>query len=284
MSTRLVSAQEEERKRIAVEIHDSIGSSLSAIKMALENLLEMIGEDSGSAGSIQNLITITEASIDEARRIMNALRPSLLDDLGLIPALRSLCKSFRAIHRDIFIDQLIEVDDGDIPEDLKIVIYRIVQEAFNNIAKYARAEFVELSLAIMDDELKLLIEDNGQGFDLQAVLSQDDARKGLGISSMQERTEFSGGGFQIETAVGTGTVIRASWKLNARQITSPLADDTEHGRALEGLLPVVGSLEEIIPEKTWRIIDKLQTHEVESGLESNKHRSVEQNLRALKDK
>ena len=215
LSSRLLGAQEEERKRIAVELHDSIGASLSAIKMSLENLLPMTGKNSEPAKSIESLISLTQQTIDEARRIMAALRPSMLDDLGLITTIASFCRSFQAIHSDIFIEQVIDVEERHIPESLKIVIYRILQEAFHNIAKYSRAEFVELSLEKNDDTLELTIEDNGQGFNLEAALSKSNHKRGLGLTSMRERVELSGGSLRIESMVGKGTTIRASWSIGA---------------------------------------------------------------------
>ena len=102
---------EEERKRIALELHDSIGSSLTSIKMVLENLHGVVKEDSEIAKSIENLISMTQLTIDEARRMMAALRPSMLDDLGLVTTIGSFCKSFQEIYGHVFIEQTIEVEE-----------------------------------------------------------------------------------------------------------------------------------------------------------------------------
>jgi len=216
LSTRLLSAQEEERKRVARELHDSISSSLTAINMGLAHILEMVGGESEPAVSINNLISITGQTMDEARRMMNALRPSMLDDLGLVTTIGSFCKSFQQIHKSIFIKQLIVAEEGDIPEDLKIVIYRVMQESLHNIAKYAETELVELSFAKKGNKLELIIEDNGIGFDLGAALSKCDYAKGMGLTNMQERTELSGGSFRIQSTPGEGTTIHACWDLAAR--------------------------------------------------------------------
>ena len=102
------------------------------------------------------------------------------------------------------------VKEKQIPETLKTVIYRVIQESFNNIAKYSGAENAKLSLSERSGELKLKIEDDGEGFDVATALSKESSRKGLGLTSMKERTEFSGGRFSIWSIPGKGTTIEAS--------------------------------------------------------------------------
>lgn len=211
LSAKLLVSQEEERKRISLEVHDSISSSLSAIKIGLENLLEQVGGNREDSRVIESLLLLTRQTMEEARRIMSALRPSILDDLGLIPAIDSFCRSFQRLHKDILIEQRIDIQEGDLPENLKIIIYRIMQEALHNVAKHSRADFVALSLGRRSAAFELTIEDNGGGFDLDAVLAREDAERGLGLTSMRERAEFSGGTCTIESSPGHGTIIRASW-------------------------------------------------------------------------
>jgi signal transduction histidine kinase len=100
-----------------------------------------------------------------------------------------------------------------VPEFLKAVAYRIAQEALNNILKHSKADLVSLSLRKTNNAIELTIQDNGQGFDVQEVLSMESSMRGLGLSSMRERAELSGGSFVIESARGKGTVIRASWPI-----------------------------------------------------------------------
>ncbi len=97
------------------------------------------------------------------------------------------------------------------PDHLKIVLFRITQEAMNNIGKHAQADSVYLGLQKIDGAIELLIKDNGNGFDPESLSSREISRKGLGLSSMRERVEFSGGSFSIESVQGKGTVIRAVW-------------------------------------------------------------------------
>jgi PAS domain S-box-containing protein len=211
LSSRLLTAQEDERKRIARDLHDSIGSSLTAVKLSIEKTLADIecGIAATNAGS--TLISTIQNAIDEMRRIMMDLRPSILDDLGLVTTVGWLCRQFQSVHSHIRIANEIAIDEEDIPAPLKIVIFRIMQEALNNIAKHSKADLVSLSFVKSNCSLELTIEDNGAGFDLSSVLSDKSHERGLGLTSMQERTELAGGRMSIDSTIGVGTTIRASW-------------------------------------------------------------------------
>lgn len=211
LSSRLLSAQEEERRRIAVEIHDGIGSSLSAVKMALEKARSTLREEGVSTESFDTPITWTQYAIDEARRLMTDLRPSILDDMGLVATTAWFLRHYRTIHPHVHVEDEIRAEESDIPEALKTVIFRIMQEAFHNITKHSRAEFITLSLVKRDGAIELAIEDNGEGFDVQAALRTSSVKKGLGLTSMKERAELSGGTFSIESVQEEGTLIRATW-------------------------------------------------------------------------
>jgi signal transduction histidine kinase len=141
------------------------------------------------------------------------LRPSILDDLGIISTLTWFSRVFQQTYSDIHIDKEIDIVENEVPETLKTVIYRISQEAMNNIAKHSKATLVSLSLKKKEGTIKLIIQDNGSGFDPQATLSPESYDRGLGLSSMRERAELSGGSFSIESMVGKGTTIRAEWPI-----------------------------------------------------------------------
>ncbi len=214
LSSRLLSAQEEERKRIAGEIHDTLGACLSGIKFKVEDVLQKIGETSKDAAeSLKTVVPVIQEGVEECRRIQMDLRPSMLDDLGLLPTLSWFCRRFQAIYSGIRVDQEVTIEENEVPDSLKIVAFRVTQEAMNNIAKHSKADTVHLFLRKIDDRLELVLEDNGRGFDLQKVLGSGSTRRGLGLSSMRERTEFSGGSFWIESTEGKGTAIRAWWPL-----------------------------------------------------------------------
>ena len=215
LSSKLLSAQEEERKRISRELHDSVGSSLSAIKLTLESAIDRASQNNLTHESIEALVSMTQNAIDEARRMMNELRPSMLDDLGLVTTIGWFCKQFRTIYPTISVEENLDIEEQLIPADLKTAIFRIVQESFNNIAKYSKAEFVELSLEKRDNFIGLKIKDNGSGFDLNSVQPKGDYKGGLGLASMKERAELLGGHFKIESKIGSGTTIQANWPLHA---------------------------------------------------------------------
>jgi len=212
LSSKLLSAQEEERKRIAGEIHDTLGSCLNAIKFKIEDTLRQIGgTPRAAAESLNTVIPMIHEGVEECRRIQMDLRPAMLDDLGLLPTLSWFLRKFQAIYSQIQIAQEIEVEDKDIPPSLKIVIFRVTQEAMNNIAKYSKADLARLSLRKLDNRMELAIQDNGQGFNPGKVTGSESGRRGLGLTSMRERVELSGGSFYIESFEGNGTTIRAAW-------------------------------------------------------------------------
>jgi PAS domain S-box-containing protein len=217
LSSRLLDAQEEERKRIARELHDSIGQSLVAIKFSVENLLQGAGSRYSNklAKPLGVVVSTIQGAIEEARRIYTGLRPSILDDLGIHATISWFCREFRSAFPGINVDEQLEVEEDEIPQPIKIVIFRLVQEALNNVAKYSEAEQVNVSLMKAAHNIELAIVDDGKGFDPQELISQNAHEKGLGITGMRERTEFSGGTFVVESGIARGTTIRASWPFPA---------------------------------------------------------------------
>jgi PAS domain S-box-containing protein len=213
LSSELLKAQESERKRIARELHDSIVSSLSAVSLSIEGILAQGKRGKEWTESLHTLTSIVQRAITEIRRIIADLRPSVLDDLGAAAAMDWLCREFQKVYSHIRVERRVEAAEEEIPDALKTAIFRISQEALNNVAKYSRADLVEVSLRKRAGRIELVIRDNGQGFHPQSALSADGSRKGLGLISMRERTELSGGSFAVESAEGAGAAIRASWPL-----------------------------------------------------------------------
>ena len=208
LTSQLLLAEEQERKRIARELHDGLGQSLNAIAVNVRTTLERVG-DKVKTGfeSLEAIMPIIHQSIEEVHRIGMNLRPSLLDDLGLLPTLGWFVREYQKIYPSIRIEKQTEIEETQVPDPLKAVIYRILQEALNNIAKHSKANLVSISLRKKDDRIELVIEDNGIGFDMESV------KNGFGLGSMRERAEFSVGSFDIESVKGKGTVIRASWRI-----------------------------------------------------------------------
>jgi PAS domain S-box-containing protein len=213
LSSQLLIAQEEERKRVALELHDGIGQSLSAIKYRVETALqEMEGEKSQEGfGLLAPIVPMVRGAVEEVRRIQKDLRPSILDDLGILATLSWFCREFETIYPTIHIEKQIDINENDVPDPLKIVIYRISQEALNNIAKHSHAKRARISLECSDRMIVLSIDDDGVGFDVEKARSEAASTGGLGLSGMRERTQFSGGTFRIESHKGAGTAVQASW-------------------------------------------------------------------------
>jgi len=141
------------------------------------------------------------------------LRPSTLDDLGVVATLGWFCREYQKIYSRIRIDKEIAVEENEVSTPLKVVLYRLTQEAMNNIAKHSKADLVRLSLRKQKNKIEWTVEDNGTGFDLEKILSSEGSKRGLGLSSMRERIQLSGGTFVIESTQGKGTTIRATWPL-----------------------------------------------------------------------
>jgi PAS domain S-box-containing protein len=213
LASQLLRAQEDERKRIAREIHDSIGSSLSAVKFCVEHVASQLGDNPKVIQSFTGLSTALGQAIDDSRRIMTDLRPSILDDVGIIATIGWFCRGFGDIYAGISVQRDMRLDESDVPENLKIIIFRIIQEAMNNSAKHSRAEKILLRLSREKGSILLNIADNGVGFDLTTVASCGQSAK-FGLTSMRERAELSGGEFDIESSRGKGTRISARWKID----------------------------------------------------------------------
>jgi PAS domain S-box-containing protein len=204
-----LTTQEQERKRIAGELHDSLASTLVAAKYRLEKAALQVEPGIALQDSLQYVIAILGGLNKEIRRIMVDLRPAVLDDLGLIPALNWFCREFQKTYSQIRVEKQTELSESDLAEALKTPIFRLTQEALNNIAKHSEAGLVTLSLAKVNSRIVLIIRDDGRGFDPGEVA------RGLGLSTMKERTELSGGEYRLESAPGKGTVLFASWPLEA---------------------------------------------------------------------
>ncbi|MCP4628630.1 MAG: PAS domain S-box protein [bacterium] len=214
LSNQLLSAEEKERKRIARELHDGIGQALSAIKFSVEHSLRELrnSPDHAELKSLETVIPLTQKTIEEVRRIVKDLRPSILDDLGILATINWFCREFQNVYSSIQIQKDVDIQEKDIPSPLKTVIYRILQEALNNVAKHSRAYRVNLSLHLEDDGIELKVNDNGRGFDLTEAISLKPSRRGFGLASMRERAQLSGANFEIKSAAGEGTTIRVKWE------------------------------------------------------------------------
>lgn len=211
LSSQLLTVQEIERKRIATELHDNLGQVLSAVKFGVENTLNLMAQGTIMPATLQAVIPTLQYAIEEVRRIYTHLRPSLLDDLGILATIAWFCREFQKVYPGISVTTSIQIQESDVPESLKIVIYRVLQEAMNNVSKHSKASHAEISLSKLDDTIELVVSDNGHGFEAEETFSAEPPKRGLGLASMKERAELMGGFFVIESAEGAGTIIRVLW-------------------------------------------------------------------------
>ncbi len=215
LSSKILDAQESERKRVARELHDGIGQALTGIKFAIENGVRRLKETETAPQFkvLDDIIPLIQATVDETRRIAMGLRPSTLDDIGISETIYWFCQQYEGIYKNIRILKLIEVEEDQIPETLKTVIFRVLQESLNNVAKHSGADRVQVRLQQQGNTVKLIIEDNGSGFDSEKPLPQKASGRGFGLASMRERIELSGGIFTIQSAPGQATRISVLWPI-----------------------------------------------------------------------
>ena len=213
LGIRIIEAQEDERKRFAREIHDGPAQSMSNIVIKAEICEKLIDKNISEAkGELRNLKKITRDSLQEVRKIIYNLRPMALDDLGLLPTLERYVISFK---EDTNIDVTLKVRNVD--EELKpaisLTVFRIVQEALNNILKHSEAKSASILLERVEQRLIISIIDNGIGFDTNAVRlnkkkNKSDLSGGFGLYSMKERVALLEGEFEVISEIGKGTTLK----------------------------------------------------------------------------
>lgn len=200
LSARLLRAQENERRSLARELHDEIGQSLSAILMEAESAV--CAEDRRETGEhLQSIRTLAQRTVNEVRDLALLLRPSMLDDFGLVPALNWLSRE-SAKRTGLKITVTAEDDADTLPDEHKTCIYRLVQEAVNNAAQHGSARTVEVAVKRQNGSVHLSVRDDGAGFDTRFV-------RGMGLLGMEERVRRLGGRFHIDSKLGRGTGVLA---------------------------------------------------------------------------
>ncbi|HLF98214.1 MAG TPA: PAS domain S-box protein [Methylococcaceae bacterium] len=217
LSQQLLDTQEQERKRVASELHDGIGQYLNALKFSLQR--ERTQSSPAAPGTTQafpyaELALLLQEAIEEVRRMAADLRPAILDDLGIVATVNWFCRRVQTVYSHIRFETQIDIREGDVPERLKIVIFRVLQEAMTNVAKHAKATAVQVSLARNEKTLSLDIVDNGAGFDVARIMDRKATERGFGLFSMRERVKLSGGDFLVESAPGKGARIAVRWTLS----------------------------------------------------------------------
>ena len=208
ISKKLLETLEADRKTIAKELHDSIGANLAAIKFSLEEkLAKMVSTPPAHLTSLENIVSYLMSTIKETKRISANLHPTTMEDLGLSATISWFCREFKLFYKDIDIKQDIDIDESTLSESIKIVLYRIIQEATSNAAKHGRPGKIDINLRKKDGAIVLTIADNGLGFEPGAGLISSDPLSGHGIVGMKERAEICGGKFALKSKPGVGTRI-----------------------------------------------------------------------------
>jgi signal transduction histidine kinase len=233
LRAQLVTIQDIEQRRIAVELNGGLGHTLSLLELGIQKALRQVRASAPRkvVDSVKRLIPRAEGALDELRRVAIDSHPPMLDDLGIVAALAWFVREFESINLKTRIEKHIDVTEKDVPAPLKIAIFRILQEAVNNAVKYSDAGCIRVSLHNADGGLIFTIEDDGKGFDPDALASRGNSRRGLGMQSMRERAELSGGTYGVSSAVGRGTRICVRWPVS----TATDSDREQAGRAWCGL-------------------------------------------------
>src|SRR5512134_1385783 len=206
---RVVAAQEAERQRIARDLHDETGQSLTAIGMGLRGLSGKLSPRNKDAmGTLHKLETLTADSLKELQRLMTDLRPSHLDDLGLSAALRWYSAKIQE-HSSLHIRVDIHGDECELDDAMKITIFRIIQECLNNVIKHSQATHVNIHVHFEEQRVRINVFDNGIGFDPDQVQQRRTSRPSLGLAGMEERAALLGGTVTVQSRPGYGTEVEA---------------------------------------------------------------------------
>jgi len=210
LSAQLLMAQEIERKRISMELHDSLGQALNVMKLRIRLVEKEMDESRGSArDNCENLLEYLDEVIEDVRRLSLDLSPAILEDLGLASALRWLVSNFRKSHSLKATADIAEI--GTLfPENHRITIYRVIQEALTNVGKHAGASNVSISIRRLDDRVVFSVQDDGKGFDPQEPARRDVSERGVGLTTMNERVRMMGGVYELWSRKGEGTRITFS--------------------------------------------------------------------------
>ena len=217
LSRQVIDAQEKERKRLAREIHDGLGQSLAAMKYRAEGYARKAGNVAPADDQeLKSFVQMIRDAMDEVRRIQNDLRPAYLDMMGVLETMSDFCEKFQATYKHIRTSLQIDISEQDVPDYLKVPMFRIFQEAMNNAAKHSSANRILVSIRRDNGDIELAVKDDGTGFELRDGLSANGQGRGLGLFSMRERAELSGGSLEVDASPGGGTAVLATWPLAAR--------------------------------------------------------------------
>ncbi|MDO8547923.1 MAG: sensor histidine kinase, partial [Nitrospirales bacterium] len=215
LSGRLLEVQEEERRRLARDLHDQTGQSLTSLLIGLRTL-EDASTLEATRVQARNLRTITAQALDEVKRLAIGLRPALLDDLGLEAALKRLAKESAKTY-GVSVDLHVKgLPNHRLSPPVETGLYRLAQEALTNTGRHAAARNVSVLLTCSESSVKLIVEDDGRGFDVEKALRLPGSSNHLGLLGMRERVALLNGTISVESTPGGGTTIYVQLPLETR--------------------------------------------------------------------
>jgi signal transduction histidine kinase len=221
LSGRLINAQEDERRRIARELHDDLSQRLAVMSVQLD-LLRRSRANPESDASIEQLVTAVKSLSSEIHALSYRLHPAKLDQLGLVTAARGWCRDMAA-HSGLAIDYRAHDVPADLPREAALCLYRILQETTRNVVRHSGASAASVELFTQTDGLHLVVKDDGCGFDAGVA-----RLGGLGLVSMRERVRFAGGRLVIDSRLAQGTRVEAIVPFEAAASGAETAERTEH--------------------------------------------------------
>jgi len=205
---RAITAQEDERARLSRELHDEIGQVLTALEIGIERLIHALpAEELEALEQLQKMRALTDQAIIDLRRMITALRPGVLDELGLIAALDWI-STHMLRPLGVIVGLQVEGMDGRLPNEIETVLFRIAQEAMSNVARHSQAKNLVIRLEKGSDQVTMTLSDDGQGLDPTRKTAASDLTRGLGLAGMRERASLVRGQVSIESSAGKGTTVR----------------------------------------------------------------------------
>jgi two-component system sensor histidine kinase DegS len=205
---RIIEAQENERQRLARQMHDGPAQSLTNLILQAEICERLFDNDPVQAKvELGNLKNAVSATFQKIREFIMTLRPMMLDDLGLVPTLKQYIQDFEEKTK-LSVNFTVMGRDSRLPNYTEVTVFRVIQELLTNIQKHAHASHAQVTLDFQDGTVVAGVEDDGSGFDVSEIQSPSQQRRGLGLPTIQERTQMLGGSVQIESRLGRGTKVR----------------------------------------------------------------------------
>lgn len=215
LSSRMLTAEETEKKNITEKLHEGIAQTLSAVKLNIENVTHDLetNHPEVNCDSLHSVVTGIQDAIQEVRAMAMDLHPPSLDDIGLLGTISWLCREFESVYPDVETETEIMIEEEQIPKPLKTIIFRVIQEIFGYIGKMAQADNIQLGLKVSDDQIILSIEDNGTAYYPVTGSPDGSALVDNHLAPIRERTVLSGGLFSLRSNQKGGSIYRATWDI-----------------------------------------------------------------------